>query len=190
MKELPRKKSPLLRTTTRNEDQTMDQNTGLEAKISKEETRTLPTIDFGEVPPMPTGISLQDPTLLIGTTIRITEDHMINAQVSHSVEAMETGLEMDLSTTRMGTGEQMETFLVHHRLKEETSHKVTVIASQEVTNLTIQHSVGLTIDLRLVSHPKNKNFRRTIIKHHLMWFASPRPMIPMNELSDLCPLNF
>ena len=40
----------------------MDQNNGLEAKISKEETRTLPMIDSGEVPLKATEISLQDPT--------------------------------------------------------------------------------------------------------------------------------
>ena len=50
MKELPRKKSPLLRITTRNEDQTLDRNNGLEVKISKEETRTSLTTDLGAVP--------------------------------------------------------------------------------------------------------------------------------------------
>ena len=61
----------------------MHQNNGLEAKISNEETRTLPTIELGEVPLMPTRISLQDPTLHIGTTIRMIEGHMTNAQISH-----------------------------------------------------------------------------------------------------------
>ena len=177
MKELPTRKSHLPKTTTKNEDQTMNQNNGLEAKISREETRALPTIDLGEIPLMPTRVSLQDPTLQIGTTIRMIEDHKTNAQISHSIEAMEIDPEMDLSTTRMGTGEQMETFLVHHRLKQKTCHKITPIASQEVINLTILRSVGLAIDLRLVLHPMNKKFRRTKIKHHLLWFASPRPMI-------------
>ena len=85
---------------------------------------------------------------------------------------------MDLSNARMGTGEQMEIFLVHHRLKEETSHKITPIANQEVINLTTLRSVDLTIDLRLALNPMNKNFRRTKVRHHLMWFASPQPMIP------------
>ena len=53
----------------KNEDQTMDQNNGLEVKVSREETRTLLTIDLGEVPLMPTRVSLQDPTFHIGTTI-------------------------------------------------------------------------------------------------------------------------
>ena len=61
----------------------MAQNNGLEAKISKEETRTLPTIDSGELPLVPTKISLQDPTLHIGTTILMIKDHMTNAQISH-----------------------------------------------------------------------------------------------------------
>ena len=94
----------------------MDQNNGLEAKISREETRTLLMIDL-EVPLPLTRISLQDQTLPMGITIRTVEDHMINAQTSHSTETTETDLEMDLSTIRMGTGETMETFLVPHRLK-------------------------------------------------------------------------
>ena len=47
----------------------MDQNNGSEAKISKAENRTLLTIDSGEVPLIPTKISLQDPTLHIVTTV-------------------------------------------------------------------------------------------------------------------------
>ena len=47
----------------------MDQNNGLEANVSEKEIRTLLTIDSGEVPLIPTKISLQDPTLHIGTTV-------------------------------------------------------------------------------------------------------------------------
>ena len=142
----------------------MDQNNGLEAKISKGETRTLLTIALGEVPLMPTRISLRDPTLHIGTTIRIMEDHMTKAQISHSIEAMETDLEMNLSTIRMETGETMELFLVLRRLKEETSHKITPIAHQEVINLTTLRSADLTIDLQLVLRPMNKSVRKTITR--------------------------
>ena len=127
---------------------------------------------------MPTRVPLHDPNFHIGTTIRMIEDHMTNAQISHLIEAMETDSEMNLSTIKMGTGGTMETFLVLHRLQGETSHKITPTAIQEVINLTILRSVDLTIPLRLVLRPMNKIFRRTIIKHHLMRFASPRPMIP------------
>ena len=51
MKELQRKKSPSLKTLTKNEDQIMDRNSGLEAKISREETRTILMNDLGEIPP-------------------------------------------------------------------------------------------------------------------------------------------
>ena len=146
----------------------MDQNNGLEAKISKEETRTLPTVDLGEVPLMPTRISLQDSTLHIGITVRMMEDHMTNAQISHSIETMETDLEMNLSTIRTETGGTRETFLVLHRLQGETSHKIIPIANQEVINLTTLRSADLTIDLRLALRPMNRNFRRTIIRHRLM----------------------
>ena len=156
----------------------MDQNNGLEAKISKEETRTLTMIDSGEVPLIAIKISLQEPTLHIGTTVRMIDDHLINAQVSHLIETMETDPDTNLSTTRMGTGEKMEIFLALHQIQEDTSHKTIPIAHQEMNNLTTLRSAGLTIDLQQTLHPMNRNFRRTIIRHHLMWFASPQPMMP------------
>ena len=82
---------------------------------------------------------------------------------------------MTLSTTRMGT---VELFLVLHRLKVEISHEITPIAHQELINLTTLRSTDLTVDLQQVLRPMNKSFRRTIIRHHLMWFASPQPRIP------------
>ena len=162
----------------KNEEQIMDQNNGLESKISKEETRTLPTIDSGEVPLMPTRISLQDQILHIGTTIRIMEDHMTNAPISRSTEVRETDLETNLSAIRMETGGTMETFLLLHQILEKTSHKTIPIANQEMNNLTILRSADLKIDVQQTLHPMNRNFRRTIIRHHLLWFVSPQPMIP------------
>ena len=156
----------------------MDQNSGLEAKIPKEEARSLPTIDSGEVPLIATKISLQDPTLHIGTTVRMIEDHLTNAQISHLIEMMETDPDMNLSTTRMGTGGKMETFLLLDQIQEETSHKTIPIANQETNNLTTLRSADLTIDLQQTLHPMNRNFRRIIIRHHLMWFVSAQPMIP------------
>ena len=74
------------------------------------------------------------------------EDHMINAQISHLREAMETDPEMNLSTIRMGTGGTMETFLFLHQIREETSHKTIPIGNQEMINLTTLRSADLTID--------------------------------------------
>ena len=90
---------------------------------------------------------------------------------------MEMDLEMDLLTIRMGTGETMEIFLVPHQLKEDTSHKITPSANQ----VTTLRSTDLTIDQRLALRPMNKKFCRTIIRHHLMWFPSPQPMIPLTN---------
>ena len=155
----------------------MDQNNGLETKIFKDETRTLAMIASGEVPLIATKISLQGPTLHIRTTVRTIDDHLINAQISHLKETMETDLDMNLST-RMGTGGTMETFLVPHQIQEETCHKTIPIAHQEMNNLTTLRPADLTIDLQQTLHPMNRNFRKTIIRHHLMWFVSPQPMIP------------
>ena len=104
------KKSLLLRTTTKNENQIMNQNNWLEAKISREETRTTLTIDLREFLPLFIGISLQDQTSHMRTIIRTTEDHMKYTQISHSIETIEIDLEIDLSTIRMGTGGTMDFF--------------------------------------------------------------------------------
>ena len=167
----------------------MDQNNGLEAKIFEEETGTLPTIVLGEVPLMPTRVSLQDPTLHIGTTIRMTEDHMTNAQISHSIEAMETGPELKLSTIRMGTGGTMEIFLVPHRLQGETSHRIIPIAKQ-VINLITLLSADLTTDPRLALHLTNKSSHKIVnqMSSNVVRFTTTDDTI--NELSDLCPLNY
>ena len=156
----------------------MDQNNGLEAKVFKDETRTLAMIYSGEVPLMATKISLQDPTLHIETIVRTIDDHLINVQISHLIETMETDPDMNLLKTRMGTGGTMGTFLLLHQIQEETSHKTIPITHQEMNSLTALPSADLTIDLQQALHPMNRNFRRTIIRLHLMWFASPHPMIP------------
>ena len=92
----------------------MDQNNELEAEISEEGTRTTITMGLGGIPLLPTKISLQGQILHMRTTVRTTEDHMINAQISHSKETLEIDLEKGLSTTRVGTGETMEIFPVLH----------------------------------------------------------------------------
>ena len=75
----------------------------------------------------------------------------------------------------------METFLVLRRLKEESSHKITPIANQELINLITLRSADLTIELRPVLRPKNKNFRKAITRQHLMWFVSPQPTILLTK---------
>ena len=101
MKELQRKKSPLLKTRTKNEDQIMDRNNGLEAKIPRGESRSTIMIDLGEIPPPLIRASLQGQISPMGTTVRTTEDHMINGQINNSIEMMEIDLGMVLSTTLM-----------------------------------------------------------------------------------------
>ena len=76
-----------------------------------------------------------------------------------------------------GTGGTMGTFLVLHQIQEVTSHKTIPIAHQEMNILTTSHSADLTIDLQQTLHPMNRNFRRTIIRHHRMWFVLLQPMI-------------
>ena len=167
-KEQPRKKSRLLKITMKNEDHTMDQNNGLEGKISKGDTRTILTMDSGKIPLLLIIISLEDQTSPMGTTTRTIEDHMINTQISHSIETMEIDFEMVLSTIGTGIGKTMEIFPVLHRFKGGTSHKIFHNANQEVINLTVLPSADLTINLRLLLRPTNKNFHKTITRRHLI----------------------
>ena len=145
----------------------MDRNNGLEAKISREETRTTKTMGL-EIPPIITRTSLQDQSLHTGIIAQIMGDHLIDAHISHLIETLEIDLGMVLSTTRMGTGETMEIFLSLHRLKEENIRRIVHTANQEVISPIILRSADLTIDLRLVLRHMNKVFRGTIIRHHLM----------------------
>ena len=157
----------------------MDQSNGLEAKISKEEIRITIMMDLQEIFPHLIEISLRGPTSHMRTITRTTEYYMINAQISHSIGMTETDLEMDLSTTRMRTGETMEIFLVLHRPKEETSHKIFPTANQELINLTTLLSADLTTDLRLAFYLTNTSSHKAIFNHHLMSFASPPLTIPL-----------
>ena len=92
----------------------MDRNSGLEIRISTEETTTIVTMGLGETLRIITKISLYDQTLHMGIIAQTMEDPLTNAQISHLIETMETDLEMDLSPIRMGTGKTKEFFLVPH----------------------------------------------------------------------------
>ena len=160
-------------------------------RISKEETTTIVTIGLGGTPPIITRISLHDQTFHMGIIAQTMGDRLINAQISHLIEAMETDLAMNLSTIRMETGGTMETSLVLRRLKGETSHKIIPIANQEVINLITLLSADLTINRPMTSFapyeqkfPHNKNQ----ISSYVVRFITTDDII--NELSDLCPLNY
>ena len=123
----------------------MDQTNGLEAKISNEEARTPLPMDLRETSPLLFKIPFLDQISHMGTTIRIMGDHMIKAQINHSIEVKETDLEMDLSTIKLETGETMEDFRAPHRLKRQFS-KINHTANEEVINLTFLFSADLTTD--------------------------------------------
>ena len=74
----------------------MDQSNGLEAKISKEEIKLTIMMDLQEIFPHLLKTSLQVPTSHMRTITRTTENHMVDAQISHSKEMMEIDLEMNL----------------------------------------------------------------------------------------------
>ena len=117
----------------------------------------------------------------MGTTIPIMEDHMINAHISHSIEAMEIDFEMNLSTIRMETGETMEDLLVPRRSKGETFHKIIHTSNQKVIDLTILPSADLTINLLVILRLTNKHFHKTKTRGQLMWLASPQPTISLTN---------
>ena len=157
----------------------MDQNDGPEARISKEKIGITLMMDLREISAQLIGISLQDETLHMGITIRTMENHVINAQISHSLEVMENELELNRSIIEIETGETMETFIVLDRLKGETFHKIVHTANQEVISLIFLLSVDPTIDLRLVLRFTNKNSNKIIAARHLRRFGSPQPAMPL-----------
>ena len=186
MKEPPRKELRLLRITTKNEDQIRDRNSGLEVRISKEEATTIITTAL-EVPSIITRFSLPDQTPLMGLTAPKTEDRLINARISHSIETMKVDLEMDLLTTRMGTGETMKIFLVPYRPKGETSHKITPIAKQEVINpKTLRSDNRSTTSFTPYEQKFPQNNNQT--SSNVVRLTTTDDTI--NELSDICPLNY
>ena len=65
---------------------------------------------LGEIPPIFTRISLQDQTSNIGLIAQTIEDHMTNAQISHSIEVMETDHEMNLSKSEWKLAKQWKLF--------------------------------------------------------------------------------
>ena len=156
----------------------VDKNSGREARISKEETRTTLTMDLQEIPPQLIKVSCPDKTLHTKTTSRIMEHHTAKARINHSVKTMEIGLEMDISTIRMETGETWELSLVLHRLKGKNFHKIIYTANQEAINLTILLSADLTTDLRLVSCLTSKHLHKRVSRRHPTWFASPQLTMP------------
>ena len=159
----------------------MDRNNGPEVRISKQGTTLIIMMSLEEIPPINTGISLQNQISHMGIIAQTMGDPLISAKINHLIETMEIDLEMDLLATLMGIGGIIKIFLVFHRPKGEIFHRITPIANQEVTNLTTPRSTDLIIDRRLVLHPMNKNFRGTITRYHLMWFASPQPMMLLTK---------
>ena len=162
----------------KNEDQTMDQKKGQVARISKGGTGITLTMDSGETPPLTIRSSPQGQTTHMGTTIRLMEDQMINAQISHSKEAIEIDLEMDFSKIMMETGEVVVIILVLHRFKRETFHKIFHTSSQQVINQTNLPSADLTNDQRRFTRYE-QIFHKAITRRFLMWSASQQPMIPL-----------
>ena len=145
MKEPPRKELRSLRITTKNEDQTIDRNNGIEARISRE-TTIIVTMGLGEIPPIITRTSPQEQTSHMGIIAQKTEDHLINAQINRLTGTMEIGFEMVLLKIQMGIGGTMEIFLVLHRPKGEIFHKITHTDRLEVINPTILAPADLTTD--------------------------------------------
>ena len=148
------------------------------------------TIDLGELPLLPTRVSLQDQTLHMGITIRKMEDRMINAQSHHSTKTMKIDLETDLSTIRMGTGETMETFLVLHRLKGETIRKIVHTANQksyQPNNSAFRRSDSQPTTSYTPYEQKFPQNNNQTASNVLRFTTTDENF---NELSDLCPLNY
>ena len=82
-------------------------------------------------------------------TIWLVEDRMINAKTKRSKGTLEINAEADLSTSRMGTGEVMESFNVHLLLREKVSHGISQYSDLEPINPVVLHFTGSIGDHRV-----------------------------------------
>ena len=113
-KERPRKKSRLVRTTTKTRTRSCIRTRWTRGQDFQRRNQNYTNDEFTRNSPPLIRISLRDQASHMGTTFRTMEDHLINAQISHSIEAMEIDLELNLSTIRKGTGETMKKIFVPH----------------------------------------------------------------------------
>ena len=90
----------------------------------------------------------------------------------------------------MEAGETMGTPPVLHRRKGKTIRKVVHTASQEVISLTILLSADLTTDLRpdFATYEQKVPPNNNQTTFNVVRFTTTDDSI--NELSDLCPLNY
>ena len=117
------------------------------------------------------------------------EDQRLN-QISHSIDATEIDLEMNLSTIRTGTGETIGPPLVLHRLKGVHIHKNSSYCqsrSNQLNNSAFRRSdnrstTGFTPYEQKI--PQNK----IQLSSNVVRFTTTDDT--NNDLSDLCPLNY
>ena len=103
---------------------------------------------------------------------------------------MKIDLEMDLPTIIMGTGEIVETFFVLHRLKGETFNKV--ISYRQPRSDQLDNFAFRKPDNRFTSgfthYEQNLSQNIHQMSSNVVCFTTPDDSI--NEISDLCPLNY
>ena len=161
-------------------------NNGLEARISREETKILITTSLGEIPPIITRTSVADRTSHMRIIVQILEDQLINAQISHLTETMKIDLEMDLLATQMGIGGTMEIFQSTQRRVFSQNISYRQLRSDQSTNFAFRRSdnrppTGFTSYEQ--KFPQNNNQTSS----NVVRFTTTDDTI--NELSDFCPLS-
>ena len=167
-RELPRKKSPIFRTTTKNEDQIMDQNNGPEANFSKEETRTLLTTDLREVLLLLTRTSLQDISFANWNNNPKngrSYDQRRNQYLNRSNKSQSRSVSFNNPN---GNWQNNGGFSRFPSTQRRIFRKIIHTVNHEVILLTSLPFAGPTIDLWLVLRLTHKNFHKTIIRLHLM----------------------
>ena len=168
----------------------MDQNNGLGAKIFKEETRTLAMIDSGEAPLIAAKISLQDPILHIETTVRKTDDHLINVQISHLIETMETDPQHESFNNQNGNWRNNGNFSrspSNPRRDFSQNNSYRPPRNEQSNNLAFRRSDNRpTANFTSYEQKFPQNNNQT--SSNVVRFTTTDDTI--NELSDFCPLNY
>ena len=158
--------------------------------FQKKEIRTTLTMDFGEKPLLLIRISLRDQTSHMGTTIRTREHHMINAQINHSTEAMDIDLQMKFFNNQKKNWRNIGNF--SRSPVTETRKFSQIIYNSEQRSDQPKHYALRKSDNRFTTGftPCEQEFPQNINQTSSDVVRLTTTDNAINELSDLCPLNY
>ena len=122
---------------------------------------------------------LTDLIPIMGRTTRTVDDYWTGDQTNSPIGTMEIDRIMAISIVKVGLGEIMKIFLLHHLDKDGTFLMVILSVDLSLFSLEIRHLEDQMLTQSLVPLLTNRNFRKATIKHQRTWFISPQLMIAL-----------